>query len=417
MRKREKRDELLLLTAVSGEIPADWIGEAAGSKDYGAALLTRLKKEGEIKLRSKDEIRGYLLREKGKRYLLEMYGEDVERFLSGSGATNHVKSEPEKRLRLHRMSMVWVYFYRMGIAVFASDKPVLLPDFYPSPCEGLEDNRGTLGRKGDGEDGLERNGMDRGGGGRELEDRGRSVPVRVKKVSNRDEPGGNGRPGIGAYYGTVEWKLETDKEISGSRACGILVGDQAFMVYNTMDSLMKWTPKIERNLKSRMEMRFRRFGNAAIYGAVMMGPHMDMLKRILDSDGGLKGNLYQIDETYEHIYYVPFVKEAAVQVRLLCSTQGRERLRTFLCGVLSQIRENPFGQEAGIDQNGRKVYFCYLLDLWQLKRIRGQSASQGGRVFCFTYQAQTMHEVLGERFEVEAIRPEKVYRYLGWKES
>lgn len=39
MRKREKRDELLLLTAVSGEIPADWIGEAAGSKDYGAALL------------------------------------------------------------------------------------------------------------------------------------------------------------------------------------------------------------------------------------------------------------------------------------------------------------------------------------------------------------------------------------------
>lgn len=46
MRKREKRDELLLLTAVSGEIPANWIGEAAGSKDYGSALLTKLKKEG-----------------------------------------------------------------------------------------------------------------------------------------------------------------------------------------------------------------------------------------------------------------------------------------------------------------------------------------------------------------------------------
>lgn len=42
VRKREKRDELLLLAAVSGEIPADWIGAAAGSKDYGAALLTRL---------------------------------------------------------------------------------------------------------------------------------------------------------------------------------------------------------------------------------------------------------------------------------------------------------------------------------------------------------------------------------------
>lgn len=414
MRKREKRDELLLLTAVSGEIPADWIGEAAGSKDYGAALLTRLKKEGEIKLRSKDGIRGYLLRAKGKRYLLEMYGEDVERFLSGSGAANHVKSEPEKRLRLHRMSMVWVYFYRMGIAVFASDKPVMFPGLYPSPCKRTGNHKGTLSRKSNGEDGLERNGVDKGE--RELEDRGETVPMRVNKVSNRDEPGGNGRPGIGAYYGTVEWKLETDKEISGSRACGILVGNQAFMVYNTMDSLMKWTPKIERNLKSRMEIRFRRFGETKVCGAVMMGIHMDMLKRILDSDGGVKGNLYQVDETYDHIYYVPFVKEAAVQVRLLCSTQGRERLRTFLCGVLSRIRENPFGLEAGTDQNGRKVYFCYLLDLWQLKRIRGQSASQGGRVFCFTYQAQIIHEIFGERFEVEAIRPEKVYKYLGWSE-
>ena len=204
-----------------------------------------------------------------------MYGEDVERFLSGSGAANHVKSEPEKRLRLHRMSMVWVYFYRMGIAVFASDKPVMFPGLYPSPCKRTGNHKGTLSRKSNGEDGLERNGVDKGE--RELEDRGETVPMRVNKVSNRDEPGGNGRPGIGAYYGTVEWKLETDKEISGSRACGILVGNQAFMVYNTMDSLMKWTPKIERNLKSRMEIRFRRFGETKVCGAVMMGIHMDML--------------------------------------------------------------------------------------------------------------------------------------------
>ena len=91
MRRREKRAEVLLLAAVSGEIPADWMGEAAGSKEYGAALLTRLKRDGAVKLRSKDGIRGYLLRAKGKRYLLEMYREDVELFLSGSRATNHIE--------------------------------------------------------------------------------------------------------------------------------------------------------------------------------------------------------------------------------------------------------------------------------------------------------------------------------------
>lgn len=366
MRKREKRDELLLLMAVSGEIPADWMGEAAGSKEYGAALLTRLKRDGEIKLRSKDGIRGYLLRAKGKRYLLETYREDVEMFLSGSGATNHVKSEPDKRLRLHRMSMVWICFYRMGVGIFASDKPALFPGLYPSPYSSM--------------------GMG-------------------------EESGGT----IGNYYGTPEWKLETDKEISGSRACGILVGDEAFVVYNTMDSLMKWTPKIERNLRSRMEMRFRRFGEVKLYGAMMMGRDMDMLGRILGSDGGLKGNLYQVDETYEHIYFVPLVKEAAVQVRLLCSMEGREKLRTFLCGALSRVHENPFGMEAGTDGNGRKVYFCYLLELGLLRRIRAQGAARGGWVFCFTYQAKAVREVLGERFEVEAIRPEKVYRYLGWE--
>ena len=62
------------------------------------------------------------------------------------------------------------------------------------------------------------------------------------------------------------------------------------------------------------------------------------------------------------------------------------------------------------------MYFCYLLELRQLKRIREQQAFTGGRVFCFTYQAQILSEVLGDRFEIEAIRPEKVYQYLGWKE-
>lgn len=142
---------------------------------------------------------------------------------------------------------------------------------------------------------------------------------------------------------------------------------------------------------------------------------MDMLGRILGSDGGLKGNLYRVDETYEGIYFVPLIKEVAVQVRLLCSGEGREKLRKFLCGALSGGRENPFGMEAGTDGNGRKVYFCYLLELGLLRRIRAQGAARGGRVFCFTYQAKAVREVLGERFEVEAIRPEKVYQYLGWE--
>ena len=119
-----KREELLLLTALSGELPADWVGFAVGSDSYAAILITKMKAEGELKLRSRDGIRGYLLRAKAKRTLWECYPEDVRDFLSGSSCTNHVKSEPEKRMRLHRMSMVWIFADMPGLKYFQAENPV-----------------------------------------------------------------------------------------------------------------------------------------------------------------------------------------------------------------------------------------------------------------------------------------------------
>ena len=120
-----RKDELLLLVAVSGELPADWIGIAVGSESYGAALITRLKKEGMLRQRKKDGLWGYLLSAKAKRYLLARYPEDVERYLMGSSSTNLVKSEPDKRLRLHRMSMVWILCRKAGIGIFTHQKPAI----------------------------------------------------------------------------------------------------------------------------------------------------------------------------------------------------------------------------------------------------------------------------------------------------
>ena len=114
----DRKDELLLLVAVSGELPADWIGIAVGSESYGAALITRLKKEGMLRQRKKDGLWGYLLSVKAKRYLME-------RYLMGSSSTNLVKSEPDKRLRLHRMSMVWIFCRKAGIGIFTHQKPAI----------------------------------------------------------------------------------------------------------------------------------------------------------------------------------------------------------------------------------------------------------------------------------------------------
>lgn len=118
-----KQDMLLLLIAVSGEMPADLAEQIIGSVSYTASVITRLKQEGYISVRNKAGWKGYVLRAKGKRYVLSQYGEDTAFFLQGSVETNHVKTEIEKRLRLYRMSKVWVFFWKTGIPIFRSQKP------------------------------------------------------------------------------------------------------------------------------------------------------------------------------------------------------------------------------------------------------------------------------------------------------
>ena len=130
-------------------------------------------------------------------------------------------------------------------------------------------------------------------------------------------------------------------------------------------------------------------------GAIIMGNQMEMGKRLLVSDGGLKGTLFRLDDVYEFVYYVPFMAEAMVQLRLLCDVEAQGRFRSFLCKALKYVREDLSGLEAGTDSEGKRVYFCYLFELWQIRRI--------------------LRELFPETFIIEAIRPEKVCRYLGWE--
>ena len=357
-----KSEELLLLIAISGEMPANWVGFAVGSDSYAAALVTRLKGEGKIKVRNGDGIKGYILRAKAKQHLLEQYREDVQAFLTGASCTNHVKSEPEKRLRLHRMSIVWIFCRRVGIVVFPSRKPRL----FLSPC--------------------------------------------VKGMENywKDRV-------WACYYGTAEWKQKTDQEIRGSRACGLLLSERAFVVYNTMDTLMKWTVKTERNVRARIELWLRKNADVHLQGAVILGTADGMLKRLLASNGGVRGSLFAVDDVYESYYYVPARLEAGIQLRLLCSEEREDHLRGLLGSMLALKAISKEALEDGRDREGKPVYFCYLLELKKLQRILCRPFTKPGRVLCFAYQARELREIFPTSFTIEAIRPEKAAWYLGWK--
>lgn len=364
MDQESKAVRLLMLIGVSGEMPADWAAYAVGSCSYCAALITRLKQEGYISLRWKDGLKGYVLKAKAKRKLLELWPDDFAPFLCGSVETNHIKSEPDKRLRLYRMSMVWIYLSVAGVPVYKSRKP----DFF-SPVFHLF-------------------------------------------------PSGEGQKSIrmsmGGYYGTLEFKSGMAKEIGGSRACGVLLTSmKPYIVYNSMDSLMKWAKKTERTMRSRLEAVFRNKGYRLPADAVMFGNGAGLLLRLLESDGGIKGNLFTLDDIYERIYFIPLIKEAQIQVRLLVKPEENRRLRKFLCTALQEINEADGALDDGVDCDGNPVYVCYDLELWRLKRVRWKIERDGrGIIYCFDYQEEVLVAYMGGDAVVRGIVREKAIRYL-----
>lgn len=320
------------------------------STSYAAALITKLKQEKYISVRCGGGCKGYVLRAKGKQYLLNHYSADVGYFLQGAIETNHVKSEPEKRLRLHRMSKAWIFFWKMGISVFQSEKP----NFFRMHKEKREGNQT-------------------------------------------------------AYFGSLEFKTKVDM-VKGSRACGLLTGEAVYVVYHSMAQKMKWAKKMERSMRVWVERQFFYSGTA---DAIIIGDTIDFMLELLESDGGIRKNLFQIDDVFEQYFYLPMIEETQVQIELLTKQRKREALYQFLAGALE--RREPINQSvcAGYDAKGSPVFFCYELEMRHLLRIKQEMEwKQSGTVWCFEYQAKALEKYFNGKIELREIDTSKVIKYL-----
>lgn len=349
----DKGEILLSLIAVSGELQADMAAYVVGSSSYAAALVTKLKKDGWIRVRNREGVKGYILRAKGKKWLMDRYPGIFTEYFSGSVETNHVKSEPARRLRLHRMSMAWAFCYRMGVAVFPMDKPAFPP---------VVKNMGTGG----------------------------------------------------IYYGAPECKGDSDK-VKGSRACGLLdCKERLFVVYHTMGQRMKWAKKMERSMRQFAEGVFWKQGAFLRADAVMIGNTMETLQLLLESDGGLKGNLFQADDIYEHWYFFSMQSESRIQLSLVINERVGKLFYAFLCQSLEREKEKEYSLADGYDRQGNPVYFCYELELCRLMRIKQELGFQHGRgtVVCLDFQVGTLQKYFGKEVEILAILSEKVTEYI-----
>ena len=93
---------VLQIIAVSGEFPAAFSGHFPGGCSYIESVIGKLKKDGLLRSYTKNGLRGLRLTTSAKRLLLQKYPFDLAPYLTGTSETNSLKSEPERRLRLHR---------------------------------------------------------------------------------------------------------------------------------------------------------------------------------------------------------------------------------------------------------------------------------------------------------------------------
>lgn len=349
---KRQQDKLLIIIAMSGEMPT-YLGQyVTGSISYTAALITRLKKERYISLRCKDGYRGYVLLEKGRNYLLSEYEKELSFFISGSGQTGHVKSEPEKRMRLYRMSEVWVFFWKAGIEILRNHKPD----------------------------------MDKGF----VRDRGKAF-----------------------YYGSLEFKGMSEA-IRCSRSCGVLLsGDTVLVVYNTMDRNMKWAKKMECSMRTWTERMLLKGGYNSKADALIVGQNIKVLLKLLESDGGIKKDLFRPDDIYDQYYYIPMCREGILQIVLLTEKRKREKLKQSLFSRFSIKREKEYATYNVCDENGNPIYLVYDLEMRQLCRIKQELLWRPSvSIVCMDYQAETIREYLGEKVIIYELNAENVMKYL-----
>ena len=190
--------ELLSLAALCGEFPCDSAARLISSESYRKKIVTGLTHNRLLRIFSRNHLRGYRLGIRGKRLLQDQEPERFLFYLSGCGDTNAIKSEPSRRLRLHRIARTYITMKNAGITIFRDKKP---PLFSPD----------TAG----------------------------AIPIEDVY-----------------FYDSREMKeLRSEMlKIYGSRMTGALfTPKQAFAVFNAMDSIPTFDPQIERRAKVMLQ--------------------------------------------------------------------------------------------------------------------------------------------------------------------
>ena len=345
--------QLLALVAISGELPASQLSRLAGGISYKENVVKSLKRQRLLLSYYKNGLRGYRLTATAKKLLLAREPERFSFYLSGACATNHIRSEPEQRLRLHRVSQTLITMRNAGISIFRDEKPGI---FCP------------------------------------------------------------GEPAIGdicvpAFYTSREIKEMGTAfvKIRGARSVGVLLTPQHIhVVYNMGNALMKWSYKAEMRTKALMQTVLCRermphqYHPDAVRG-LLLGDSMELAYELLTDQGGK--NYFVLDGSYERVCFLTNDHHGEVLLRLLCDKELDNDLRELLLLDLEPRQLSETVENDAMTPDGAPVLLAYDCDLPRIRRFDTALRLQDryGILICFDHQAEVLRRYCGDRAVVQAI--------------
>ena len=317
--------------------------------------MTSLKKNGLLRTYYRDRLRGYRLGAKAKAALLDGWPERFSPYLTGDTDTNRLKSEVNRRLRLHRLAETYVTMDNAGIGLFQDEKPkVFSPQGYHG--EAIE---------------------------------------------------------YPAFYSSREVKemgIDTT-QVRSSRFAGVLLAPTGiFVTYNSGAALMKWRCKSEMRVKALMwsvlcQQRLAGQYRAEDVHGLVLGDSMELAYQMLTSTGGAKHDYFMLDGSYDHFYFLTNNHQGEVILALLCDPLKTAELNRILSqGLIAGNAGRAIEQDAA-EQDGTPVLFGYSCDLPRITRFNTSLdlMDRPGTLICFDFQADVLRRYCGSRVRFQTI--------------
>ena len=348
---------LIELIAVSGEFPSHLIDRIAGSPSYKEAVITALKRQGFVRTFYKDSLRGLRLTHSAKQKLLKLNPDRFEFFLTGNSDTNHIKGDPARRQRLHRIAEATVTIQNADILIFRDEKPEI---FSPEPDEC---------------------------------DTEITTPVFYNSREIKE---------IGTAF----------VKIKGARSVGVILTPKDILVtYNIGNALMKRDYKSEMRTKAHMKTvlcreRLTEYSGEDIKG-LLLADNMDFCKEILTGEGGKQ--YFLLDGNYENFYYITNDYKGERILTTLCNPLLDARLKNVLMSDLQKGNKGLTIENDAFEQDGTPVLFGFYCDLPRIKRFNTALSLQKkkGVIICFDFQKEALQKFCSEQIDFKTINFDK----------